>query len=347
MSQGPPWEDVTRELVRALRAERSQAALCRRLRYESNVVYLWESGRRHPTPASLFWLVHRTGGDIDSVLDAVIGKKRPTEPPWTVPGAAEVLTLLKGGRTAAELAQVIGSTRHTVGRWMRGDTETRTPTFLALVHHCTGDALPFIAAMTDPASLPSLAERWGQRLAARELLTKHLWTQAVMLALELEDYDALTSHEPGWIAERLGIDADEESRCIELLAAAGQVHHDGTHYRQVRQPLYNLSTSARRQQMRAFWVRQAADRAPGTDGAHVAWRLFTCSERQLHAIKDIQRRAYREMRDVLMQPEGADQVVLASALITPLGPHSATEPADPPSEHAHQPHQTDRPPREP
>jgi hypothetical protein len=45
------FERASRELIRAIRGERSQVALSRRLGYRSNVVYMWESGRRWPTAA--------------------------------------------------------------------------------------------------------------------------------------------------------------------------------------------------------------------------------------------------------------------------------------------------------
>src|SRR5687767_7908210 len=54
---------LVRELVRALRGDRSQTALSRRLGYRSNVLYTWESGRREPSASELFRVVARTGGE--------------------------------------------------------------------------------------------------------------------------------------------------------------------------------------------------------------------------------------------------------------------------------------------
>ena len=41
------------------------------------------------------------------------------------------------------------------------------------------------------------------------------WTQAVLRALELDDYQALSRHQSGWVAERLGI-TEEEEKGLEL-----------------------------------------------------------------------------------------------------------------------------------
>ena len=77
-------ELLSRQIVRNMRGKRSQRALSRRLQYTTNVVYLWESGRRWPTVASFFWLAHRTGSDVSAALDRfVLGDPlQGIEAPW-------------------------------------------------------------------------------------------------------------------------------------------------------------------------------------------------------------------------------------------------------------------------
>ena len=57
------------QLIRALRGKRSQVALSRRLQYDSNVLYTWESGRRAPTAAVFFDLARRVGVDVPQAID--------------------------------------------------------------------------------------------------------------------------------------------------------------------------------------------------------------------------------------------------------------------------------------
>src|SRR6186713_2122927 len=100
------YERLASELVRKLRGARSQPAISRRLGYQANVVYLWESGRRFPPASSLFRLASRS----------------QLEPALLAPGTA-----------ASELARGAGVDRSTVARWLAGRTEPRLPVWLKLV----------------------------------------------------------------------------------------------------------------------------------------------------------------------------------------------------------------------
>ncbi len=204
------YDLLSRELVRALRGDRSQRALSRRLRYESNVVYLWESGRRWPTAAGLFWLAHRTGVDVPHVVRRILPERKGQEDieAWTVPGAAEFLVALAGDRSAAALARDLGVSRHSVARWLRGETEPRLPVVLRLVHLCTSRLLHFLSQLVDPAGLPSVADEWARQEAARRLVAEAPWAPAFMVALDL-DVNKERPHQPGWIAHRLGMPHEE------------------------------------------------------------------------------------------------------------------------------------------
>jgi hypothetical protein len=58
------FEALARQFLRALRGNRSQVAFSRRLRYRSNIAYLWESGRNMPTAAVALAAAARTGIDV-------------------------------------------------------------------------------------------------------------------------------------------------------------------------------------------------------------------------------------------------------------------------------------------
>jgi len=63
------YELASRELVRALRGKRSQAAVQRRLRRSSNVLHAWETGARYPRLTDLLLLLQVAGRSPQAVLD--------------------------------------------------------------------------------------------------------------------------------------------------------------------------------------------------------------------------------------------------------------------------------------
>ncbi|TNE85241.1 MAG: hypothetical protein EP330_26290 [Deltaproteobacteria bacterium] len=306
-------EATTRELVRVLRGDRSQEALRRRLRYGSNVAYHWEAGRRYPTVAGLFWLAHRTGVELGEKLPTFgLALSEAALEPWTVEGAAALMQDLQANHAHAELAEYLGVSRHSVGRWLRGESEPRFPQFLAMVEFWTARSTDFLALLCDPAELPSVAPLWERRERARSRVRDQPWSPAVELAIELERYRALGTHETGWIARQLGIEVETEVACLELLVDAGDiVLRDGL-YEPVRVPRVNLQGSEDRLRVRRFWSQVAVDRAEDTPNCRGGWNLFTVSEEEYGAIKRLQRDYYRAVRNLVAESTSDEVLVLAT-----------------------------------
>lgn len=310
---------ATPELVRALRGERSQAALCRRLRYASNVVHLWESGRRTPTLAAAFWLAHRVGVDVQAGLDRLLPtRSREAEAPWTVAGAARLLRDVQGGRTATALGQALGRNRQSVGRWLRGDAEPDLPDAIALVQACTARGLDFLAVFVDPAALPSTADAWRRLGDARALVRERPWSAAVLLALELEGYRRLPRHEPGWIAARLGLPAAVEAESLDLLAAAGHIRDEGGRWAPVGGVLYDVNTPERSVDLRRWWAGVSLERTRPGPGCSGAWHLFTCSEADFQRMRELQKEFFRELRTLAAASGPMERLVLAQMQLVVL-----------------------------
>ena len=319
--QGSPGIDhqaLTCELVRALRAHRSQTALHRRLGYKSNVVYLWESGRRAPTLAQFLWLVHRTGHDVDSLIQPILGGRTLDVEPWTTEGAAQVLDALRGTRPAAELARHLDTSRHTAARWMRGETEPRLPVVLDLIQFCTHSMLSWLSVVVDPATLPSVAPEWERLQAARALLADQPWATAILLALHLEPYRALPAHQPGWLADHLGIDVQVEEDSLAMLLAAGQIHRREGRYEPLQTPMLRLSGARRTQALQGFWARVASERLTAGPTGTASWNLMLVSEDDLQRIREMQQAFLREVRTVMRDSPRAERLVLYNLHLLPL-----------------------------
>lgn len=222
-------EVVGRELLRALRGERSQAALSRRLGFRTNVVYTWEAGRRSPPFTALWRVAAKVGVSPDEVLlrfltvvpDALRGQDIETDD-----GCASFLRSLRGEQSLPALSAATGSSRHALSRWLGGRAVPTLGQALAFIEAATRRALDFVGCFVDPSALPSTREPWRILNARRAITYAFPWSPAVLRALELTEYKALPAHPPGWIAARLGIGADEEERCLDALVTAGLIHEE-------------------------------------------------------------------------------------------------------------------------
>lgn len=317
-SAGIDHQGLTCELVRALRAHRSQTALHRRLGYKSNVVYLWESGRRAPTLAQFLWLAHRTGHDVHAFVEPLLSGRRLDVEPWSVEGAAEILDVVRGSRSAAELARHLGTSRHTAARWLRGETEPRLPVVLDLIQYCTHSMLWWLSTLVDPAELPSVAAAWSTLRAARDLLADNPWATTVLLALHLEAYRALPEHRPGWLASHLGISREVEEASLRMLLAAGQVRRRDGLYEPLETPMLRLSGARRSQAQQGFWARVASERLTAGPTGTASWNLMLVSEDDLQRIREMQQAFLREVRTVMRDSPRAERLVLYNLQLLPL-----------------------------
>ena len=303
-------EAASRELVRHLRGPRSQRALSGWLQYTTNVVYLWEAGRRWPTAAGFLWLAHRTGVDVEAALATFLpGFSSEEAAPWTPKGAAHLLVALQGDTPAVALAARIGVSRDALGRWLRGQSEPRLPDLLRLVDAASTRLLDWIALFADPVALPSTAQAWTRLQAARALTREQPWSPVVLLALELADYQALPRHEDEWLARRLGLAPELVAECLALLAAAGQVRRVGRRWRRVEVQSVDTREPGRPLDLKRWWAAVALERL-GTAEGTVSFNICTVSAADFERLQALQRQHYRELRALIAASDPGERVVL-------------------------------------
>jgi transcriptional regulator with XRE-family HTH domain len=285
-------EALSRQLIRALRGVRSQGATNRRLHRSSNVCHTWERGTRHPTASDFLTLAALANIDVDRVL-AEFGEPGSAQPAPLVPdGGSAVTRFLKRlarGRAHAPLARQIGRDRNTIARWLGGETEPRLPDLLRVVDSLSLRLVDFVAAFVDPERLPAVRAAHRDLVRQRQLAYEMPWAHAVLRVLELDAYRSRARHEPGFIARFIGIDLEEEARCLEALSQAGQIRRRDGKWKVQRvlvvdtreDPAGNIS-------LKKHWARTGLERLErdGTDTGNLfSYNLFAISEEGLDEIR--------------------------------------------------------------
>lgn len=256
---GPPadWERAARQLLRALRAHRSQVAFSRRLGYRSNPIADWEAGRRFPTAAEMLRAASRAGVDVpavfarfDSATASHIGEASDQH-------VADWLSAWRGGSTLQAVAERCDRSRYAVGRWLTGSTRPRVPDFLRLVEALTGRAADLVAELVPIDEVPALAPLRARSQAIRTLESEVPWASALMLLLRSGAYLDLPAHRPGWLGSRLGLAADQEAHSLSLLEQVEAIAWDGTRYRPLQPGTLHPATAT---EGMAHWTQMANDR---------------------------------------------------------------------------------------
>jgi transcriptional regulator with XRE-family HTH domain len=311
--------DYTRvaiDFIRALRGKRSQAAFSRRLGFRSNVLYAWESGRRYPTASTAFWAAKRTGVDIRSGLELFFR----TPPEWlkdadltTPKGVVLVLNELRAGARINDLAARSGKSRFALSRWFKGQTEPRLPDFLQLVEMTSLRLLDFLAVMTDPARMPSVAAAWRDLEAGRKVAYEVPWSQAVLRVLELDSYTCLPSHEPGDVAMLLGITPEEAGRCLKALEETGQIRRENGRW--VIDRILTIDTrrdAEAGKRLKSWWSEVGLERLRSGSEGHFSYNLFTVSDEDWALLQELHANYFQSMRRIIAQSTSSDRVVLAN-----------------------------------
>ena len=316
------FDQVTAEFLKSLRGKRSQTAFSRHLGYRSNVAYIWEAGRGFPTAAKGLQIARHVGVDVEGALRRFY----VLPPDWvaevdiaTRRGVARFLEDLRGKTSIVDLARYSGKTRFAVSRWLKAEAEPRLNEFFQMVECSSLRLVDLLETLVDPRSLPSVRERWQSMSIARSLAYEAPWTQAVLRAMELSDYRALTEPPPGWIARRIGIAVEEESRCIGLLERAGQIERVGKRW----EPVETLSLDVRKDperavRLRGWWAQVAAQRvAEGRRGT--LYTLGGVSSVDLERLRELEKAYFNEVRAIIAQSQPVERVVLAMVELIDLG----------------------------
>ena len=315
------YERLAAELLRGLRGKRSQQALCRRLGAKSNVVHQWERGHSFPTASRMLQVAARVGVNVPEAFREFYR----TPPRWldeldpaSPAGVAAFLSDLRGSTSVVELARYSGKSRFAVARFLSGDAEPRLPDFLRMIEAASLRLLDFIELLTDPGGLPCVRRTWQQLTAARRLAYEEPWSQAVLRALELSSYAALSQHRAGWIARRIGITPEEEAQCLKRLEESGQIAWADSRWK--IENVMALDTrrdpdAARR--LRAWWLRRGAARIEAGDRG-LMYNLLGVSSSDLERLRDLQKAYLTEVRAIVARSEPVEHVVLAADLLLDL-----------------------------
>lgn len=318
------YEALARQLMRALRGSRSQQAFSRRLGYSTNVAYAWESGRRSPTASEALRAAMRTGVDVKKALTPFFQQHLPEELEKLDPAkpafVAGLLRALRGAGSMQSLADKTLLSRSAISRILSGTTQPRLPVFLELVDIMSRRLVDLLASFADVATLPAAASEWQRVEALRRLAFDNPLSEAVPRFIELEQYERLERHEPGWIAERLGISLAEEQRTLAALERAGVIHWDGTRYKQDRGRSVDTSRFDRRaaQNLRAHWTDLARRRIQEEGAGLFSYLVFSTDDETLAAIEELRKRFFREMRTLVASSSVGRRVAVANVHLFPI-----------------------------
>jgi transcriptional regulator with XRE-family HTH domain len=316
-------ETIASELVRAARGRRSQAEFSRRLGYRSNIAHRWENGECWPTAADFLGALVRLRPSLN-LLYTDFFKRAPTwlDPtqPFSPSQVAAFLRQLRGKTRIGLLAKRTGYNRYSVGRWLKGIAQPRLPEFLYLVEATSRRMLDLVAAIADPAVMPSVAPRWRKLQRARAAAYEAPWSHAVLRALELEGCRNLPAAcAVTWIASRLGSSEPVVRDALAVLAESGQIKKQRGSWRIGE--VWSVDTSAdpqRARELKETWARVAIERLSQGSAGNFGYSLFAVARKDLKRLRELHLEYVRAMQTLIAESEPSECVGLYCAQLLDL-----------------------------
>lgn len=323
MPQTLDYSLLARELVHSLRGKRPCSVLSRRAGYRSNVVYRWEQGQAWPHASAFFRFYEvATRTPASGVLDRFFARHvgpHGSHSPTNTGAVAALLRNLSGKTPLIAISRASGINRFTLSRWMKGSAEPRLPELLQLVETLSRRLLDFLAALVDPATLPSISRRWDKLQTARAVAYGEPLSHAVLRALELEQCATSTLPLEETLQRKLGLPIEDIQRCVQALKVAGLVRKRGK--RLTPESLHRVDTRADPDGARTIklaWTEQAVARfRAGAPGAY-GFSLFAISRDNLRRLRSLHLEYVRAMQSLIAEPQVNDCVGLYCAQLLDL-----------------------------
>lgn len=317
-------EQLSRELMRALRGGSSQREFSRALGFTSNVAYTWETGRRFPEASVFLRAASRTKTDFEKRLRDVLALPEPPRALrfGTARGVHWLMGELSRQTPVGELASQLEVDRTTLSRWLRGATEPRLPELLRLIAVGRQRLLAVVEILADPRALGATREAYDDLLLQERLAYDLPWSHALLRALELDVYRKHPRHDLGRLAKAIGISRRQAATYLQVLEQARQITWDGTHYQSARvMAVDTRNDPAKNLELKRHWARVGVERmgAPETPAdALFSFNLFAISQSNWERLRKLHLEYYDRVRAIVDEAPGTDHVVLMNLQLIPL-----------------------------
>ena len=297
------------QFLRAVRGRRSQVAFSRRLGFRSNPAADWESGRRVPTAAQALEACVRSKIDVGAAFAKFHPASAPSLAGFKDEHVSAWLNALRGSMSIESLSSKIDRSRSSVSRWLSGRTRPQLTDFFLLVQTITGRVSDLVAELVDIKSVPSLLQGHVARQKAKRLAYEKPWTEPILRVVETAAYRTLSIHQPGWIAQRLGIDEAEEQACIQaLLAAEVLVQRDGK-YLSGSLSVDTVASPQEMNRLKSHWTHVALRRLESPREKDIfSYNVMSLSVTARDEVRRVLHSAYREIRAIAATPQDEEVV---------------------------------------
>jgi transcriptional regulator with XRE-family HTH domain len=222
------------------------------------------------------------------------------------------LDALRGSTSNADLARSSGLSRHSVSRFLSGESEPRLPDFFRLLDAASTRFAYFIDALVGIENVPSLDRRFQKLEAARRLALDHPWSEAVLRVLETMGYKKCRTDPSHYVAGTLGLSDAEAQGILQALLKAGLISKKGKRFEVSADLSVDMGNDPERLfSLRRHWGSVGRARLEEANPCDwFAYNVIAISRADSERIEQLLRAAYREVRTIVAQSKPEEVAAL-------------------------------------
>ena len=216
------YSQLRKELLVHLRGKIPQEQVNKKLGLTFNKVYRWESGTDH-----LMWPDFVKLGKVFKINIEGIVKEVFTF--HDDPKKSHLLVKhFAGTTTQVELAKILGISRYTLSRWLKGTSHPQLEQMFALMDFVSPEFLRFLEAITKGVVLQSTQERILQNRSQSGFYSDYPWLSTLLSAIETTSYRSHPSDKT--LAKKTKLPLEDVQKALDDFSKAGIIEWNGKHW---------------------------------------------------------------------------------------------------------------------
>lgn len=315
---------IKKELLIALRGERTQVEISRMLGYSFNQWHKWESEQKWMRWNEFVEVLRVLMVPIEDVFRELYAFKKQAASGRDLDDFRVVLDCFCAGWSTQKVAGILKQDEDVIRRWVREGVSPSLETVLFLIQERTNDLSTFVANLVPIQQIPTLRDFHQTVVAHKAVEVKYPFSAAVEACFLLESYKALEKHSDEWIADRVKVPVKLVQELIATLVQQEIVENRSGKYQLLKQTDLRGISKRGLTEINGYWARRglgrldylsALDNVPATDTPDAfMFRVAAVSRRASEEIRAKLLQCSRDVYDIIIADE--DPPVEVRAILT-------------------------------
>jgi transcriptional regulator with XRE-family HTH domain len=302
------YEILRREILTAIRAERTQGQLNQKLGFSFNKVYRWESGRAQIGWDEFILVCEICRVDLAKAMGTCFSYFEDMR------DHRRVMKHFIGKNKITDIAKATGISRHSLSRSLNGAQVPTLEHMFVLIDHSSADFLRFIEQIANGKELPFVREKLEFYRKQLEVYYENPWLSALLSAIDLEEYQTNPSED--FLARKSRLPVEIVRKTIGDLSRESLLHWNGQGWETRFQRIGVRTTPETKQKIAKYVYRQAfeaVDTSINSPQMRFSWKLFSLNQKSYEKILQKYTEFFNELGTIIDEGQkGADKVYLFS-----------------------------------